>query len=53
MPGGRAAVYSSILRYTQDDTGMDVVLGHEVGHAMEDIIRKLPEALQYYNASRS
>jgi len=28
MPGGRAAVYSSILRYTQDGTGLAVVLGH-------------------------
>jgi predicted Zn-dependent protease len=34
MPGGRAAVYSGILRYTQDDTGLAVVLGHEVGHAI-------------------
>jgi predicted Zn-dependent protease len=34
MPGGRAAVYSGILRYTVDDTGLAVVLGHEVGHAI-------------------
>lgn len=34
MPGGRAAVYSGILRYTQDETGLAVVLGHEVGHAI-------------------
>jgi len=34
MPGGKAAVYSGILRYTQDDTGLAVVLGHEVGHAI-------------------
>ncbi|MGE5257118.1 MAG: M48 family metallopeptidase [Hyphomicrobiales bacterium] len=34
MPGGRAAVYTGILRYTQDDTGLAVVLGHEVGHAI-------------------
>jgi predicted Zn-dependent protease len=34
MPGGRAAVYSGILRYTQDDTGLAIVLGHEVGHAI-------------------
>jgi predicted Zn-dependent protease len=34
LPGGRAAVYSGILRYTQDETGLAVVLGHEVGHAI-------------------
>jgi predicted Zn-dependent protease len=34
MPGGQAAVYSGILRYTADDTGMAVVLGHEVGHTI-------------------
>lgn len=34
MPGGKAAVYSGILLYTQDDTGLAVVLGHEVGHAI-------------------
>ena len=34
MPGGRAVVYSGILRYTAGDTGLAVVLGHEVGHAI-------------------
>jgi predicted Zn-dependent protease len=34
MPGGRAVVYSGILRYTQNETGLAVVLGHEVGHAI-------------------
>jgi predicted Zn-dependent protease len=34
MPGGRAAVYSGILKYTQNETGLAVVLGHEVGHAI-------------------
>jgi predicted Zn-dependent protease len=34
MPGGKAAVYSGILRYSQDETGLAVVLGHEVGHAI-------------------
>lgn len=34
MPGGKAAVYSGILKYTRDETGLAVVLGHEVGHAL-------------------
>ncbi len=34
MPGGKAAVYSGILRITRDDTGLAVVLGHEVAHAI-------------------
>ncbi len=34
MPGGRAAVYTGILKYTRDETGLAVVLGHEVGHAL-------------------
>jgi predicted Zn-dependent protease len=36
MPGGKAAVYSGILPYTQNETGLAVVLGHEVGHALAD-----------------
>jgi predicted Zn-dependent protease len=34
MPGGKAAVYTGILPYTEDETGLAVVLGHEVGHAI-------------------
>ena len=34
MPGGKAAVYTGILKYTQDDAGLAVVLGHEVAHAI-------------------
>jgi predicted Zn-dependent protease len=34
MPGGKAAVYTGILPYTKDETGLAVVLGHEVGHAI-------------------
>lgn len=34
MPGGKAAVYTGILPYTQDETGLAVVLGHEVAHAI-------------------
>jgi predicted Zn-dependent protease len=36
MPGGRAAGYTGILPYTQNETGLAVVLGHEVAHALAD-----------------
>ena len=36
MPGGKAAVYTGILPYTQNEAGLAVVLGHEVGHALAD-----------------
>jgi predicted Zn-dependent protease len=34
MPGGKVAVYTGILPYTKDETGLAVVLGHEIGHAI-------------------
>lgn len=34
LPGGKVAVYTGILPVTQDDTGLAVVLGHEVSHAL-------------------
>ena len=34
MPGGKAAVYTGILKYTQNETGLAVVMGHEVAHAI-------------------
>ncbi len=34
MPGGKVAVYTGILPITKDATGMAVVLGHEVSHAL-------------------
>ena len=36
MPGGKAVVYTGILPYTQNETGLSVVLGHEVAHALAD-----------------
>lgn len=34
MPGGKIVVYAGILPICQDETGLAVVLGHEVGHAI-------------------
>jgi predicted Zn-dependent protease len=34
MPGGKIVVYEGILPFTQDETGLAVVLGHEVAHAV-------------------
>jgi predicted Zn-dependent protease len=36
MPGGKIAVYTGILPFTKDETGLAVVLGHEVAHAIAD-----------------
>ena len=34
VPGGKVAVYTGIFRAAQDETGLAVVLGHEVAHAL-------------------
>ena len=34
MPGGKVAVYTGILPLTRDETGLAVVLGHEISHAV-------------------
>lgn len=34
MPGGKVAVYTGILPVTKNATGLAVVLGHEIGHAL-------------------
>jgi predicted Zn-dependent protease len=34
MPGGKVAVYTGILPVTQDETGLAVVMGHEIAHAV-------------------
>ena len=34
LPGGKIAVYSGILPVTKDDTGLAVVLAHEIAHAV-------------------
>lgn len=34
MPGGKVAVYTGIMPITKNDTGLAVVMGHEVSHAL-------------------
>jgi Zn-dependent protease with chaperone function len=34
MPGGKVVVYSGILEYTKDETGLAVVMSHEIAHAI-------------------
>ena len=34
LPGGKCAVYSGILPVCEDDSGLAVVLGHEIGHVV-------------------
>lgn len=34
MPGGKVAVYTGILPVTKNDTGLAVVMGHEISHAL-------------------
>jgi predicted Zn-dependent protease len=36
MPGGKVGVYTGILPYAQNETGLAVVMGHEIGHALAD-----------------
>ncbi|WP_228237623.1 M48 family metallopeptidase [Allomuricauda sp. M10] len=36
MPGGKIVVYTGILPITQNETGVAVVMGHEVAHALAD-----------------
>ncbi len=34
MPGGKVVVYTGILPYTNDETGLAVVMSHEIAHAV-------------------
>lgn len=34
LPGGKIGIYTGILPYTKNETGLAAVIGHEVGHAI-------------------
>jgi len=36
MPGGKVVVYTGLLPVAKDETGLAVVLGHEIAHAIAD-----------------
>lgn len=36
MPGGKVVVYTGILPVTRDETGLAVVMGHEIAHAVAE-----------------
>ncbi|MCF6342163.1 MAG: M48 family metallopeptidase [Bacteroidales bacterium] len=36
MPGGKVVVYTGILPITEDETGLAVVIGHEIAHAIAE-----------------
>ncbi len=36
MPGGKVVVYQGILPITQNETGLAVVMGHEIAHAIAE-----------------
>ncbi|MFO0773295.1 MAG: M48 family metallopeptidase [Nitrospiraceae bacterium] len=35
LPGGKVAVFTGLLKYTQNETGLATVIGHEVAHALQ------------------
>ena len=51
MPGGKIVVYDGLLPYTQNETGLAIVLGHEIAHAVakhsaEQITKKMNQQME-------
>ena len=40
MPGGKIAVYTGILKITKNIDALSIVMGHEIAHAVADILLK-------------
>lgn len=36
MPGGKVAVYEGLMKVARDETGLAVVMGHEIAHAIAE-----------------
>ena len=45
MPGGMVVVYTGILPVAQDETGLAVVMGHEIAHAFRTLADSYGERL--------
>jgi predicted Zn-dependent protease len=35
LPGGKVAVFTGLLKYTQNEAGLATVMGHEIAHALQ------------------
>lgn len=35
LPGGKVAIFTGILKYTENESGLATVVGHEVAHALQ------------------
>jgi predicted Zn-dependent protease len=45
MPGGKVAFYTGILPICKDESGVAVVMGHEVAHAIANHGRRNPKRI--------